>query len=288
MVLGDWNGNGGQAFVIAQDRDGDGRTDRLVAIDPDAGWGESATWAVDPDDDLTVLRAQPRADDGHRLAVADARGRVWTLDRQGRPCGRFFAGGGFVPGVTAGDIDADGRNEILTVTSDGHVQALRFSGGGSFERLWQRPGWGSAGQLPSVESPVLADLDGDGRLEVLIGVYERDEGAGAGPPIIADVDGDGRGEVLVGSADGVLRVVSGVVPAARPPLTAADPARPADVCLTPPPSAAIPTRNPALHASGAPRSACLHIPACVPGARRITCALLPSKEIVPVALATGS
>lgn len=181
-VLADWSGDGQPELLLSLDRDRDGRTDGLAAGQTDdTGWAESATWSVDPDDDLAVLGVAPdRADGEHRLLVANASGHVWALDRRGVQSARFFAGGAFVPGAAVADLDGDGRNEIVATGSDGLVRAVRFTGhrGTPFRVLWQRPGWGTAGQLGSAESPLLADLDGDNRHEVLVGVFERARGAG--------------------------------------------------------------------------------------------------------------
>lgn len=188
-VLGDWNLDRGLEFVIGEDRDRDGRTDHLTAIDPNGAWKESIAWDVDPDDDLSVMQAMAvPGERSPRLLVAGARGYVWTLDSEGRGGGRFFSGGAFVPGASAADLDGDGRNEIVVGTSDGQLEALRWTDGddAAFASLWQRPGWGTAGQLPSVESPLLADLDGDGKHEVLGGVYQGGRGAG-----LACLEGDG-------------------------------------------------------------------------------------------------
>ncbi|MEW6756275.1 MAG: hypothetical protein AB1505_35685 [Candidatus Latescibacterota bacterium] len=182
-VLWKGSGDGRPQLVIAQDRDGDGRTDRLAALDEDraGAWTEGAVWHVDPQDDVSVLRAIPGADGPTRLLVADSRGEVWCLDAEGAASARFCAGGAFTPGAAVADIDGDGRNEVVASSSSGEVGAFRFlrqGDDGSFACLWRRQAWGTAGQQPAVESPLLADVDDDAAHEVLVGVYTRGQGAG--------------------------------------------------------------------------------------------------------------
>lgn len=190
-VMGDWNRDGILEFVISEDRDQDGRTDRLAAIDPSRSrdWRESVVWLVEPNDDVSVLHAlEARGDDVPKLLIAGAHGHVWSLNGKGVVKGRFFAGGPFLPTPAVADLDGDGTNEIVVGSSDGNVNAVKFTGKreAPFRFLWRQPGWGTFGQLPGAEMPVLADLDGDGINEVLVGIYERGLGAG-----LACLNGDG-------------------------------------------------------------------------------------------------
>ena len=182
-VLGDWDRDGQLEFVISEDRDKDGRTDRLAAVAPrqNGPWNESGAWSVDPSDDVSVLGALAVSDkDTPRLLLGGARGHVWSLDEKGAQTGRFSAGGSFLPEPAVADINGDGENEIVVGGSDGMIRAAKFTRkrAAQFRVLWRHPGWGTSGQFPGSGSPVLADLDGDGLQEILIGVYERGRGAG--------------------------------------------------------------------------------------------------------------
>jgi hypothetical protein len=117
-----------------------------------------------------------------------------------------------------GDIDGNGRPDIVVgggVYYTGNVgrKVYAYRCDGTFV-----PGWPVTVEAQVFDSPALADLDGDGRLDVVISdenanVYAfRGDGSqifktkpksffGTSPnadnPIIADIDGDGHPEILV-------------------------------------------------------------------------------------------
>ena len=117
--------------------------------------------------------------------------------------------------IAAGDIDGDGRVELCTVPENG-VGLLCFEHDGTFKFRTEVPGntWGG---------PSLADLDGDGTVEIINGssVFSHtgvrkwvgSDGAGgamAGPiSFAADIDQDGALEVIndraIYRADGTLK-----------------------------------------------------------------------------------
>jgi hypothetical protein len=162
------------------------------------------------------------------VLVTDLEGRpLWHFGMTRDTAGRW---GQFV------DVDGDGRREVLHAQPDGMLRcftarpsarcptcppdAAPADGKGSDER-WHldlgRP----------VSRLIAADLDGDGRTEVLFGcddgkLYALGERDGkprllwsvaldrrVGEPILADLDCDGRPEVLVAAEDGKLYCLKG-------------------------------------------------------------------------------
>ena len=125
------------------------------------------------------------------------------------------------------DTDADGRLELFVGSLDGNVYAWRLGDPG--EPCTSLPGWpiphGSSGVRTS---PVAADLDGDGELEIVtvaldgkVRAFEFDGtplpgwpkvtgGSGLGSePAVHDLDGDGLDDIVFGGTDSLLYAVSG-------------------------------------------------------------------------------
>ncbi|MBI5549671.1 MAG: VCBS repeat-containing protein [Deltaproteobacteria bacterium] len=115
----------------------------------------------------------------------------------------------------AGDLDGDGRIEIVALSRAGGLIAFRDDG----SLLWRSTlASGAAyGNLYGACAVVLADLDGDGKAEIVVsGVvfdslgrvvsgagreFAGNNGAGNGTlSIVADVDADGAQEVVTGKA----------------------------------------------------------------------------------------
>lgn len=122
-------------------------------------------------------------------------------------------------GIAAGDLDNDGRAEIVGVGRPASGLARLFALDDDGSLLWQATiADGSAQHRvnPANGAPTIADLDGDGSPEVLFGavvydamgrlLWERDGGAregtndgySGGIVAVADLDGDGVPEVITG------------------------------------------------------------------------------------------
>ncbi len=93
---------------------------------------------------------------------------TFVYDAKGRLLGKGTASEGrvYAPGVVA-DLDRDGVKEIVVGGNDGTVAAYNLGAGG----LQAKAGWPastcSGGQCPETRGMAAADLDGDGRIEVV-------------------------------------------------------------------------------------------------------------------------
>jgi outer membrane protein assembly factor BamB len=117
--------------------------------------------------------------DGGRIVVID--GEQLTVRAISPGVGGSAGGSSSATGahdVVLRDLDGDGRREILVATDDFHeglIQAYSFSAANQFSLAWTNQVQ-PAGEFTSVE---VADVDGDGEVEVLGGgSVEDDPGAG--------------------------------------------------------------------------------------------------------------
>lgn len=129
-------------------------------------------------------------------AVAPPGSELWTVSGEVRGSS----------GVAAGDIDRDGFSEIVAQHADGGLIAFEHDG----TVKWRSVDVGLDGN--TVGSPSIADLDGDGSPEVIVGSAvlnsdgtlrwgpKADTGNNSRGPLstVADLDLDGRMEVITG------------------------------------------------------------------------------------------
>lgn len=180
---------------VMGDLDGDGEPELVVAsYSSEAGYNSGR---------ILVFNARTRALRAISAGVADE-GYAWTG----------------VHAIELRDIDGDGKLEIVVATDylyDGLIEAYKFSASNEFTRVWRNATRPFGSPFYSVD---VADVDGDGKLEVLGGVgyahsgsqgqfvYAYDAVTGAekwhtlhtGATIqdlrVADVNGDGKPEVV--------------------------------------------------------------------------------------------
>ena len=144
-----------------------------------------------------------------------------------------FDTGGSVSVPVYDEIGADGLPRVIIVSGEGKVYSLNY------EEHMQIPG-GSENQLvkysslnqdweynlsgEATSSPAIADLNGDGFPEVIVGssgkvlyilnvsgdVLEKHSVNGKilASPVTADLNGDARPEIIFGSSDGILHVLN--------------------------------------------------------------------------------
>jgi len=126
-----------------------------------------------------------------------------------------------------GDIDGDGRMEIIICSNDGRVYYLhyiKYTAGKDISMSKLSPGWTYRTENAIISSPAIADLDGDGNPEIIIGSMDRNlyiltasgelirkyttNGKIRSSPAVADLDGDGNLEIIFGSDDNLLYVLN--------------------------------------------------------------------------------
>ncbi|MFO7650696.1 MAG: PQQ-binding-like beta-propeller repeat protein, partial [bacterium] len=177
---------------------------------PDDGTGAGATLAL-PGQQLH-WPGFGRFPDHHAAIALSA--ELDTL----RDAGSFVTGGAVSGAPVLGDLDSDGRNEVVFGSADGTLRAVN---GNDLSILW----CDSLGSAVS-SAPAIGDLDSDGGLDVAAGwadgtvrAYDGATGAplwtytaGAAPTgglVIADPDVDGRLEVILGTDAGRVVVLDG-------------------------------------------------------------------------------
>jgi len=223
-ALGDIDADGSDEVCIASTQghvwalDGTGRTL--------PGWPQVMPSASDPPNPGGAFCSPALGDlDGDRLpeiVLASNAYRIHAWHASGRPVAGWpvetphRARGGY-GGVVLGDLDLDGRTEVVVATEHG------FNGPATVVVLGPdgvpRPGWPYA--LPDAcnAGPALGDLTGDGLPEIVVATIGGDAAVVAldaltgrpiagwpvrlraetvnASPVISDVDGDGRNDVIL-------------------------------------------------------------------------------------------
>ncbi|MGE4605647.1 MAG: FG-GAP-like repeat-containing protein, partial [Myxococcota bacterium] len=138
---------------------------------------------------------------------------------------------GFHGAPAIGDIDGNGENEVILIHHDGFANAGAIHVFGPDGQ--SKPGWPKTrrymGSIGRTATPVLADIDGDDVLDVIVldsdgpnvpdcrlDVYRGDGSAIFGRtfahscltiPTVADLDGDGRPEIILLGSNGQISVI---------------------------------------------------------------------------------
>jgi len=189
-------------------------------------WNSPVIGDIDSDGRMEIVFG---ATDYHLYAIRGANDSLlWSS----------YVGGYGNPWPALGDVDADGRPEVVTELGD----SVRAFNGEDGAPLWTFPA--SAG----FSSPEIADLDGNGQLEVVLGTDDNSVCALRGSdgtllwsfptsgivsaPALGDIDNDGQVEVVAGSYGGWLYALDGSPSGARESQAGLEPLR---LSLTPNP-----------------------------------------------------
>ena len=192
--------------ILRSDVDQEGLPEFFVAHPSKSGRFDDAFSAISFRPNSSPRRTWQFAQRGHRLNLVSAiasemrvndltANQALTLNAKGKVTGRADLGqpGGFTTLPIVVDLDGDGRNEIIVQNAVGEILALA-SGRGRFAPptvIWSHagvamnaaPGYSLGGGL----CPQAADVDGDGRPEILCAA-EDDRGRSA----LVCVDGRGK------------------------------------------------------------------------------------------------
>lgn len=235
--------------VLAGDVDGDGRTDLLLLamlggpttllLGGDAGWSVSTGLPQVPSNDAAGVLGDLDGDGDLDAvvvggALADppvaAAVRAWINDGAGafadEAGSRLPATDLDARGVCAGDVDEDGAPDLFLATDAGENRLLLNDGQGHF--LSAPPD-----SLPAIvdanpRNPSMADLDGDGHLDIVLPAVGQDrlllgdgtghfqdwtpvllgsEGAATYTSAVADLDLDGAPDLAMSDWQGALRIL---------------------------------------------------------------------------------
>ncbi|MBI3923117.1 MAG: VCBS repeat-containing protein [Armatimonadetes bacterium] len=164
----------GKALVVTEGSSGDGRADQLVFISGKPG--KKLTRSSVPLENKSDVKILTSAKGTLIASAGDATMSVLGLNgkvKSSWACGRPMSGNAAIA-----DLDGDGSNEVILCRADKRVIALRGPFTGEPRKMWQAEGWGFPANAGHGPMPLVADVDGDGKKEVLVACVAGEGGAG--------------------------------------------------------------------------------------------------------------
>lgn len=220
-AFGDIDGDGAGEIVVSTRQAGTGNTGRLHAFKLDGSAVPGFPVIMNGGAEKTPVLADLNGDDILEIIIEERAypdGYVGVYQGNGSAYPGFPVSLNHVPGstVAVGDITGDSIPEIVAESSTS-IYVFDINGN-VLDGFPYTPG---NGRVFSYSSPVLADLDGDGKREIIAGDHSVVDGNGAvhvlkfdgsvfpgwpkysdywiyGPPAAADIDGDGELDIAVG------------------------------------------------------------------------------------------
>ncbi|MDZ7401180.1 MAG: FG-GAP-like repeat-containing protein [candidate division KSB1 bacterium] len=154
-----------------------------------------------------------------RFVAIDEAGTIFAVDENGNIIWqKRFAGAGILNYPAFGDLDRDGRSDIVLTSTIGNLFILTHEG----DFL---PDFAGISTSSPLSNPALADVDGDGYLDIIVTgggkifayrfngtlltnfpiLIDRGAESEAYPdPILVDLDGDQKIEIIVASKNGLM------------------------------------------------------------------------------------
>jgi len=198
-----------------------GRLMCLEGLTGDVVWESTelgeVKWAA-----MTVIVADLDQDGSLEILAGDMAGKLVCLTRNGETVWTYEESEGIGSAPAVGDLDTDGSAEIVIVTPETPLVCLSHDGTVLWRMGEKTDTWGSRLKRES-SGPVIWDLDGDGRPEILVGIGSalvavKGEGKllWAYPMAnqidsaisVADTDGDGEVEIYAADLSGKFACVA--------------------------------------------------------------------------------